>query len=83
VYEHGLSEHPQRRLLSAPYACWEVCRFGHVLLHGGLRSAGAFGVRLGKALRLGNLPSFWDGFRWPAALGFCMLLLMKRLQSRG
>ena len=59
----------------------ELRRFGHVLLHGRLRSAGALGVRLGKALRLGNLPSFWDGFRRPAALGFRALLLMKRLQS--
>jgi hypothetical protein len=29
--------------------------------------AGALGVSLGKALRLGNLPSFWDGFGRPAA----------------
>jgi hypothetical protein len=33
--------------------------------------------------RLRNLPNFWDGFRRPAALGFRVLLLMKRLQSRG
>jgi hypothetical protein len=42
--------------------------------HGRLRSAGALGVSLGKALRLGNLPSSWDGFRRPAALGFRVLL---------
>jgi hypothetical protein len=58
-------------------------RFGHVLLHGRLRSAGALGVSLGKTLWLGNLPNFWDGFRRPVALGFRVLLLMKRLQSRG
>jgi hypothetical protein len=41
---------------------------------GRLRSAGALGVSLGKALQLGNLPSFWDGFRRSAALGSRVLL---------
>jgi hypothetical protein len=39
--------------------------------------------RCSPRIRLGNLPSSWDGFRRPAALGFRVLLLMKRLQSRG